>query len=641
MTKVNTNTQLILEWFCLKNCNRNYVKTFNAYTFSNMTTPPKWLLVYSANINDRLANEITLKTDFFSQYTSLSFSFKFEINFSSISSYSLFTLVNQVPTNGICSISSQSNENTNNLFKITCVNWYDPDGVIQAYNFYAWYLGDKLKLALGSSLNGTLGNIEMPQGALYDENRVYITIEIVDNDHGIASFNITSPLTISTITNQTYLSQLYNGNTLNSMQTLLSTSSILNKKSVESRIRLEKNYSSNLPLAFGPLNDFILAQTKAQNETISSREYDDERNVNSHLRDTLVSFINNISISGMASIRSQASMLAVLTQQTNEISRSSAQTIMNQCIRLILAMKSFSSYMSIDEIKEVSQGLLATLGNINTAMSLTLNQRQTLHLSSDLESSLTNVNDQSVVYETDLENFWSQPKNFRTENANTLMQKFACVDMSGKSENVLDLLTFMLLEHTPLNETNCIETQSLSMCLTKVIANRNGSTLVQALNGGQFKLPPLGELLRENEQIIGIRSVSMPMATSGFNGNNETFIGFSSALDLSLFDSNQVALGLVKPLEIWIPRDRRSLIVNYSFQYVNVTNLVENNDFILVNSFQIMATNASIQIHLKSLNSNSSVGYLILLKFGVVPILNVTYADYDHMKILCSDSGKN
>jgi hypothetical protein len=165
--------------------------------------------------------------------------------------------------------------------------------------------------------------------------------------------------------------------------------------------------------------------------------------------------------------------------------------------------------------------------------------------------------------------------------------------------------------------------------------------LVQALNGGQFKLPPLGELLRENQQIIGIRSVSMPMATSGFNGNKETFIGFSSALDLSLFDSNQVALGLVKPLEIWIPRDRRSLLVNYSFQYVNVTNLVENNDFILVNSFQIMATNASIQIHLKSLNSNSSVGYLILLKFGVVPILNITYADYDHMKILCPDSGKN
>jgi hypothetical protein len=165
--------------------------------------------------------------------------------------------------------------------------------------------------------------------------------------------------------------------------------------------------------------------------------------------------------------------------------------------------------------------------------------------------------------------------------------------------------------------------------------------LVQALNGGQFKLPPLGELLHENQQIIGIRSVSMPMATSGFNGNKETFIGFSSALDLSLFDSNQVALGLIKPLEIWIPRDRRSLLVNYSFQYVNVTNLVENNDFILVNSFQIMATNASIQIHLKSLNSNSSVGYLILLKFGVVPILNRTYADYDHMKILCPDSGKN
>jgi thiamine phosphate synthase YjbQ (UPF0047 family) len=428
MRKINTNTQLMLEWYCLKNCNGDYLKTFNAYTYTSMTTPPKWLLVQSVNITNSLTNEITLKPNFFSQYTSSSFSFKFEISFSSFSSYSLFTLVNQVPTNGICSISSQSNDNTNNLYKITCINWYDPDGVIQTYNFYAWYLGDKMKLTLGSSLNGTLDNIEMPQGALYDENRVYITIEIVDNDHGIAYFNITSPLTINTNTSQTYLSQLYNGNTFYSMQTLLSISSILNKKSVWLRIRLEKNYSSNLPLIYGPLNDFILAQTKAQNETISLHQYDDEHNSNSHLKDTLVSFINNISISDMASIRSQASMLAMLTQQTNEISRASAQAVMNQCIRLMLAMKSFSLYMSIDEIKEVSQGLIATLGNINTAMSLTLNQRQTSHLSSDLESSLTNVNDQSVVYDTDLEFFWSQPKNFLTENVNTLMQKFSCVD---------------------------------------------------------------------------------------------------------------------------------------------------------------------------------------------------------------------
>ena len=51
--------------------------------------------------------------------------------------------------------------------------------------------------------------------------------------------------------------------------------------------------------------------------------YEINRNLRSQARDALISFVNNISISNMDSLRTQAGMLSILTSQTDEISRSS------------------------------------------------------------------------------------------------------------------------------------------------------------------------------------------------------------------------------------------------------------------------------------------------------------------------------
>ena len=55
----------------------------------------------------------------------------------------------------------------------------------------------------------------------------------------------------------------------------------------------------------------------------SNSMYETNRNLRSQARDSLIAFVNMISISDMDSLRTQAGMLSMLTSQTDEISRKS------------------------------------------------------------------------------------------------------------------------------------------------------------------------------------------------------------------------------------------------------------------------------------------------------------------------------
>jgi hypothetical protein len=59
----------------------------------------------------------------------------------------------------------------------------------------------------------------------------------------------------------------------------------------------------------------------------SNSFYESNRNLRSKARDSLISFVNMISISDMDSLRTQAGMLSMLTSQTDEITRNSGVNI--------------------------------------------------------------------------------------------------------------------------------------------------------------------------------------------------------------------------------------------------------------------------------------------------------------------------
>ena len=127
------------------------------------------------------------------------------------------------------------------------------------------------------------------------------------------------------------------------------------------------------------------------------------------------------------------------------------------------------------------------------------------------------------------------------------------------------------------------------------------------------------------------------MPNSGHNGNNETSIGLSSSIELSIYDSNGKEISIQNsktPIDIRLPRDYAS---NLSYQYINTSKLSLSSEAqLLPNSFSIKSNNASIHLQIKPLDL--SISYLVLLKFGYTPILNSKKADYDFFKVLCPNS---
>ena len=123
------------------------------------------------------------------------------------------------------------------------------------------------------------------------------------------------------------------------------------------------------------------------------------------------------------------------------------------------------------------------------------------------------------------------------------------------------------------------------------------------------------------------------MAVSGHNGNNETFIGMSSSIDLSFFDENMNKIEIAdtkKSIDIIIQRDPN--IPEYPFQYVNTSQLKLSSSFV-PNAFNLTSKNASIHIEIKPVNL--SIGYLVVMKLGHTPIINSSFVDFNSFRIFC------
>ena len=127
----------------------------------------------------------------------------------------------------------------------------------------------------------------------------------------------------------------------------------------------------------------------------------------------------------------------------------------------------------------------------------------------------------------------------------------------------------------------------------------------------------------------------MPMAVSGHNGNNETFVGMSNSVSLTFFDEKNNQIEIINrnyPIDVQIQREIN--LPSYPYQYVNISEiLLKNGSFLMPNGFYLSSNNGSIHVELKPLNK--SIGYLIVLKLGFSPVINSTYADYDSIKMMC------
>ena len=276
--KINPNTALTLTGSCLKYCDNlldqqlHYKYTVYKYwsvANTDVDIQEKW---YPYASNDSYTGQTTADLTAFTklfQDNPDTHIWKFTLEAKAMSAEtgvakgasSLIVYINQVPTSGTCSISPLSGTSVSTVFTIDCANWLDPDGTIFKYNFYAYLLDDQLKLGLGSSSNGALFT-QLPQGAIYDSNRIYISVEIVDNDDGVAYYDLTTT-PVSVNTNKTSVSGLmsdfinlnrqaspnrllYEGESQRSIQLLLTIASTLNDQSMSDKSGLQASNDSNL-----------------------------------------------------------------------------------------------------------------------------------------------------------------------------------------------------------------------------------------------------------------------------------------------------------------------------------------------------------------------------------------------------------
>ena len=126
------------------------------------------------------------------------------------------------------------------------------------------------------------------------------------------------------------------------------------------------------------------------------------------------------------------------------------------------------------------------------------------------------------------------------------------------------------------------------------------------------------------------------MAVSGHNGNNETLIGMSNSIGLTIYDDNCKEISITKtnsPIKMLIQRDLSPLSES-SYYYVNTSAIkLSPWQLYLDNTFNVTTKNSSLHIELKPLNN--SIGYVMAIKLGSIPVINSSYADYSSFKIFC------
>ena len=83
---------------------------------------------------------------------------------------------------------------------------------------------------------------------------------------------------------------------------------------------------------------------------------------------------------------------------------------MNQCIRLTLSLDSMSEKSSVEDIKQSVIGIVSTVGNLNSGLSNNLNGRQP-YLKSDYKKAVSLPD----YYDSDIENFWTNPSKIFNE----------------------------------------------------------------------------------------------------------------------------------------------------------------------------------------------------------------------------------
>ncbi|CAF4317797.1 unnamed protein product, partial [Adineta steineri] len=213
---LNPTTQLALFSLCIGNCSTLMNITWNIY--QGITAPLstiQWTLFNQTNQYENIyffginTNNFTTTNQLYLDNSHVIY-WRFEVVYrfqEGISSSAVDFMINPSPQNGSCSISSL-NGTTSTLFSISCVNWFDENG-IKDYTLYG-YTGDRSEQEIIGFSSVSYFDVRLPGG---DDNTslLHLFIVIRDRYDCKTEYNMSSVIvTIDTISIEDFVNTIQN-----------------------------------------------------------------------------------------------------------------------------------------------------------------------------------------------------------------------------------------------------------------------------------------------------------------------------------------------------------------------------------------------------------------------------------------------
>ncbi|CAF1500386.1 unnamed protein product, partial [Adineta steineri] len=640
---VNPTTQVALYSICISNCVNIQNIKWNIYqglqnSSSNST---QWILFNQMNsynniwffgtntINFTSTNQLFLNNPQISLW-------QFEVVYtfiSDVSSNTMNFMINQPPTNGSCSI-DPSNGTITTLFTVTCFNWFDTNG-IKDYTLYTWTTDPTQKTMIVCSPASNF-QVRLPAG---DNQTSLVNIIIVIRDllDCTTQFNISSIRVIvnladitdfitvlqapSTQTNNNQFVQLLSSKNQNAIgQVVTSLSQQFNQMNTGS---VNNAVSSGIPAA----SITVSALGSSSSPTISTPmnetamiEYKKQLNSQANVRDYMMSFLTNLSITTASSIELQSSSLAQLTQAPNQLTRSALAIASDQCYQLAVALYSMAAKIAYEDIQTISTQLTQCATNVLTGVNGILQERSTVL---DLDLSRANENDDSTgTTQADRNLYYQQ------QLANTIKNQVT---------QICSLITSTLNIYLNIGQNYTINTPQTFMSLEIIDSQSLNNKLIKQVGNAQFQMPSNFTLNTTDNSSISLRSTMEPLAPYG-NSKISSNTNASTSISLSLIDKygNEIPFETNEnqSIQIFIPRDPNVIIPSMNLQNVTTINSSSHN-FLFYLQYINITSSLSISIHFEISPLDTSLAYLFIYKFDQSPQLNSSLHLIDGWTLFC------
>ncbi|CAF0880040.1 unnamed protein product, partial [Brachionus calyciflorus] len=654
---INPNTNLILDSSCMTGCDSASKIDYEYKIYfidSNI-----WTLLPNSHsyFKSQNSKELIISNELFSNYSHIkhwriNFALWIDDKISQRGETFLQFKINELPSIGECLVEPANGISSQQQFLISCSNWHDNDGYIVNYEFYADFKNNPLPIALNYNVSGKI-YIKLPVGPASDDYKITISVRIIDDTGGYVIYKLKNPVRVFPGEDQkidqmvdlildespklTFFTELKSGNLQKCAENVIS-------------------FTSNLNSIPNKNKTIIFDNTTNTTQT----EYERQINLKAESRLKLINTLNNISRADLSSIKIFSSMISLLTKNHEENSRNISETAILTANELIDNLDgNLTNSGKYEDIYQISGGLFDTVANSLISFSKPLYMDQDYLNMDSLGMNSLNTSNSSFVL------FYNNTKEELDQ-----IQKQKLIETNKKATEKLEVLTKKLSSYLGNGEESKIRTDSISLDIKK----NNASDFKEEFNIDQtakIQIPSICDMLSQalnfsqssecNQHTLIQKTVVLPLAITGQNGNNDIYVGNSKSISLNFYNDKNEPIKIENqknPIKFWIPRDSNKIKHNETFINIdlfnqddlNNNNLTSNetNQFnqtlpksiFMLNKFNLTSTsNTSIHIQIKP--SSFNVGYLVILKFNDNPHVKSNSKLYDSWKLFCPSDLKN